>query len=225
MVAGSVSHKLKLAGRKFSPRHISRQLRTARIVRTFAESAGLVYFGTVARDRRGHADIKGFTLSNTHFDRHLSVGSLKGYDVALAVRRDSVSVRGVLHDFAWTILKVDLHNRNDLAPLVIADTNMLPVYHSKFMNLQPLPPLDVSAITQQFSNRFSVFGNIARHDVTYDFLDATMMSGLLFQAQQFSVELAGNELLVYIPAKFPTKKELTWLINFGIWLAQSIDSK
>ena len=223
-MASKISRRLKLASRKISLKHISKQLHTARVVRNFAEGLGLIYFGTVSRDRSGQAAIKGITASNTYFDRHFSTGSFKGYDITMLVRRDTIAVTN--HNdisFAWTVLKLNLDNRNDLAPLAIIDNDMIEVYSSKFSNLQRLLPLRNSSHAQQFIERFSVLGRAANRLDVYKLLNDNMLQNLTFQTQKYSIELVDNELYIYIPAKYPTKNELTWQMNFGIWLAQNID--
>ena len=73
-----------------------------------AEKVGLVYFGYVDQRDDDHRLIRGHTVSQTHQDNHYCIGTVRGYDVMLALRNDVIRTRsGKDERCHWLIYAID----------------------------------------------------------------------------------------------------------------------
>lgn len=218
-------HRVKLAGRKVSPRHLARQLRTMQVMRKFADDLGLVYFGTASERQSDVRHIGGITTSNSHFDRHLVVGSYKGYSIAFAVRRDSIAdERRAAIDYAWTILAIDLRRSPVVAPLQILNRAMNRLHGAKYSQLTSIPLDRSSAQSTDFLRNFSIYGQLANRHFINQLLSDELLYSLGSQTAGISIEITEEKLYIYLDKKYPRRDSLTRVLNLGIWLAQTLDA-
>ena len=92
MVRRITELRFKRALRHSRPSHLLRKRQQRGAIESFADKAGLVYFGYVDQRDDDHRLIRGHTVSATHQDNHYCIGTVRGYDVMLVLRNDVVRV-------------------------------------------------------------------------------------------------------------------------------------
>lgn len=217
-----ISRRLKLASRKLSVVHVARQLRAGRVLMRLADDLGLVYFGTRDSKRSEHRLVNGITSSTTYFDRHLTVGTYKGYNISFVVRRDLL-VKGKrdVDDTSWTVLTVELHTAVREAPLYILSRDNVQLLQAKFA---PLYRIELPG-SEQFRTGYLLYGRQALQEDISQLLTDQLQVALAHHLSGLSVEVTGNTLYLYDKNRYPTRQSLTRQLSVAIWLAEIFDGR
>jgi len=210
--------------RTFVPAKVIQSRLHKHVFMTFAEKVGLVYFGYVNQRSDDHRLVRGLTVSANHRDNHYCIGTFKTYDITVVERTDTVSFPGKPnknHD--WIIMAIDLHTQRDLPHVFLGLHSYSEAFYAqlftKFTHFIKLP-------SGQYDPAF-----IHRYDI-YSQPDKMLETQQLFTqhttqliAEYFGglmIELAENCLYVYAEHR-PTEALLERMLQYGVWLAQSID--
>ena len=220
----SVFHETKKVLHRATPGHVARKFSTRRTIASFADMLGLVYFGYVNQSDDEHRLLRGMTISRTHDDQHYCVGTFKGYDMALVVRRDTLTYPDKrLKDHHWTIMTFDLHTYVDVPHFYIGQSKIREELLARYSALVPLQFGHFTQHAQAFIDNYIVYSS-AEHAVEVEqILRPELTSGIAAHFKDLSVELSENTLYLYATEKHPSRSLLERMTNDGVWLAQAID--
>lgn len=223
-----LQHKARHLLHKATPKHIIGRSSTARVVRRFAQELGMVYFGFVDQEDDDHRLLRGMTVSTTHRDHYYSVGTFRGYDIALAVRRDTLTYPDRrLKDHHWTIMTLDLHSSYELPHVYIGHRNIREQLLARYSTLQQIPMGEYNgdAYPERFLREYSVYGKLT-HAQFIELLFLPSTAAII--AERFdgiSLELHENTLYLYCPQKHPSRALLDRMLKGGLWLAGELDKR
>ena len=207
-----------------TPGHLLRSQRTKQIIRKFADDIGMVYFGYVNPRVDEYRLVRGLTVSSSHEDHHYTVGSYKGYDVALVVRRDSLRYPDArISDHYWTIMTFDLHTRHELPHIYLAHKARRDFLVAKYTNLAE-QPADLSInYSAEAKTEYTIFGEPSKAIEVAALVQPNMLDYMAKQYRGMSVEIEENTVYLYLSSKHPSRQYLEFMMRNGIWFAQSID--
>lgn len=196
----------------------------------FAEAMGMVYFGHVDRNSDDAQLIRGLTVSSHHRDKHYSVGSLYGYDVAFVERTDRITFPGKIpSDHRWTIMQFDLHTSNDLPHIFLGlHTHSEAFYASlfaKFSTLQRAPLGTFGMYDPAFTDRYAIYTKPAESLTAERLFDAEVTRTLLRHFGTITLEVHEGSLYLYSEHKRVTIALLETMLKNGIWLAKHLDER
>jgi len=197
-----------------------------RIVTSFAEEHGLVYFGYVSQRSDDHHIVRGMTVSTKHHDDHYCIGTYDGYDVVFVERTDTLQ-NGRRHQ--WHILEFDLKTRRDIPHAFIGSDKSTNGFHEllsiKYPAMQPSQPSLTASYPAGFLNNFTLYCTPAHaieleHVITPDIAQVigSHFGGLV-------LEVANDSLFVYSESGHLTPALLATMLKNGTWLATQIDEK
>jgi hypothetical protein len=197
---------------------------TKRVIRQFADEAGLVYFGYVSQRSDEHHILRGMTVSTKHHDDHYCIGTYEGYDVVLVERSDQLH-SGKKHQ--WHIMEFDLKTTADVPHAFIGSGKHGLGFHellaTKYPHLQPATLGRTAEYPTTFTSRFAVYVTPA-HAVAIEQLISPSDAATF--AEHFSglvVEITDHALYVYSEKSHLTEALLTAMLKNGAWLAARID--
>lgn len=218
-------HKTKNVLHRATPGHLTRGLSTRQVITRFANDLGFVYFGYVDQADDEHRLLRGMTVSRTHSDQHYSVGTFKGYDMALVVRRDTLEYPDKrLKDHHWTIMTFDLHTYVDVPHFYVGHSKIREELLARYSSMIPLQFGHFSQHSQAFLSEYTVYSS-AEHAVDVEqILTPDLTAGIAAHFKDLSVELSENTLYLYATEKHPSRTLLERMTNNGVWLAQAIDA-
>ncbi|NCU39270.1 hypothetical protein EOL96_09710 [Candidatus Saccharibacteria bacterium] len=221
-------HAAKRTVQHMSPRTLIRRYSTAQTIRSLANTLGLVYFGYVDQQNDDHQLIRGITVSNTHNDHYYTVGTFKGYDLAIVVRQDTLQYADKrLKDHHWTIVTVDLHNaKYQLPHCYIGHHSVRDEFIAKHSQLSPIAIHPYSKdYTKQFLDNFTVYTRMTHAQLVAALLSPQITSVIGEKFTEMSIEIVENTIYLYKTEKHPSKVLLEKMINNGLWLAEAIDQR
>lgn len=223
-----LKHRARHLLHKATPKHIIGRQSTARVFRRFAHDLGLVYFGFVDQQDDEHRLLRGMTVSTSHRDHYYSVGTFRGYDIALAVRRDTLKYPDKrLKDHHWTIVTVDLHSSYELPNLYIGHTNIREQLLARYSNLTQLNlgQYRTEPYPERFMREYSVYGLMTHAQFIELLLQPKMTEIIAERFDGMSIELHENTVYLYSPTKHPNRSLLERMVNGGLWLADALDKR
>jgi len=196
---------------------------TKKVIREFADDAGLVYFGYVSQRSDEHHILRGMTVSTKHHDDHYCIGTYEGYDVVFVERSDQLR-NGKKHQ--WHIMEFDL-KRADMPHTFIGSGKHGLGFHellaTKYPNLQPVALGKTAEYPPAFHARFATYVTPA-HAVTIEQFITPDVAAML--AEHFAglvVEITEHALYVYSEKAHLTAALLDAMLKNGAWLASRID--
>ncbi len=212
---------------KATPKHIVGRHTTARTIRKFAESIGMIYFGYVDQQDDDHRLVRGITVSNTHDDHYYCVGTFKGYDMALTVRRDSLMYPDHrLKDHHWTIMTFDLHNKYELPHCYIGHHTAREELVARYSGLDPLSIYAYSAAHKKpFLDSYTVYARMTHAQVIAALFNPELTDIIGERFEDISIEISENTIYLYKAEKHPSRVLLERMTNNGLWLAEAIDRR
>lgn len=219
--------RLRRALRHMTPAHLARTRITRRTMMRFAEKVGLVYFGYVDQRDDEHRLVRGHTVSDTHQDNHYCVGSIKGYDVMMVLRNDTIEVGQAHKEEArchWLIVTIDLHTKEELPHCYIGHHNRDQAFKASFEALSPLLLGALHQYSHQFLSDYTIYAK-ATHALQIERTITPQMSEVI--ASHFvgaSIEIEDNTIFVYVESPRPSETLLEKMLSNGLWLAEQIDS-
>lgn len=220
-------HNLRHVLHKVTPKHIIGRHTTARVIRRFSEKLGLIYFGYVDQQDDEHRLVRGITVSNTHDDHYYSVGTFRGYDIALAVRRDSlVYPDRRIKNHHWTIMTFDLHTKYDLPHCFVGHHTSKDEFLARYTELTPIDIYSYSAAHKKpFLDNYTVYAKMTHAQVIAALFNPELTDHVGKQFEDMSVEISENTVYLYAPEKHPSRALLEKMTKNGLWLAELIDRR
>lgn len=224
----SLKIKVKHATRNLSKNTVNAML-YKRMIMTFVEKNGMVYFGSVNQHTDNHRLVRGFTVSPTHQDDHYSVGSVDGYDVTLVGRSDILEQPdGSMAVLNWLVMTFDLHTKQDIPHFFIhAQTSNFKSYKIFFTLFPAMKKLDwgnFKTYPSEFTSRFSLYSQpSALLEIEQIFtIDTARVLGSHFWP--FSAEFCEGVLYLYSDNKKQINPQyLKTMLKNGLWLANHLD--
>lgn len=217
-------HKIKNVIHKSTPAHLIRAQHTKQVIRRFADELGMVYFGYVNPKLDEYRLVRGLTVSKSHDDHHYTVGTFKGYDISIVVRRDSLTYPDArITDHFWTIMTFDLHTRHELPHVYIAHKARRDFLAAKYTDLGEQPADLYAGHTTDARNEYTIFGSNSKAIEVAALVQPAMLDYMAKQFRGMSVEIEDNTVYLYMSTKHPSRQHLEFMMRNGIWLAQSFD--
>jgi len=208
--------------RRFSPQLRSR----AKVLRTFAETMGLVHFGLVDQHDDDYDAIRGFTASLTHLDSDYIVGSFEGYNIRMVDRFDSYKHGSHSHEQLWCIFEIELRNHH-IPHVFLSPTGREAGEYDKLFSVQPyLQPLNTMLLQNRSSELHGRYQILARPTHTHDvekILTSQIVAGISSQFWPHGIEFHNGKLFIYITQHRLTKTVLETSLSSGLWLAELLD--
>lgn len=209
-------------------RRVSPLLRErGRVLRTFSERLGLVYFGAVNQHDDDHSAIRGFTASLTHSDTHYSVGTYDGYNIRLVDRLDILHIPGrENHQQIWTIFEIDLEV-DELPHVFFVPTGQHGENYARLFATQPYLQainslLPSSHASPEFHGRYQVMARTTHMHHIERLFTPTAITGIAARFWPYGIEVQHGKLFVYLPQKKLTKTQLETALGASLWLTQLI---
>lgn len=201
-----------------------------RTMRKFADKVGLVYFGAVDQKSDRHKVVRGFTVSPSHKDSHYSVGTVGNYDIALVNRSDAVwQANGSIDIYSWLIMTFELHTKVDIPHFFLCAKNRdKRSYQALFATHHSLKETAMGILeeyTPEFISRFSLYIQPAQSIEIERLLPADTARVLSAHFWPLSIEQHENILYIYSAGEQITPGLLNTMIESGLWLAKTIDSR
>ena len=206
-----------------------RMIGNSRVIRKFADANNMVYFGSVDGGDEARL-VKGLTLSRTARDTHYCVGSRFGRDLMFVQRSDTL--RGAnkkrQEHYTWNILQIDLRPGILLPHMFLNGRGR---YDTVFMSDLSMKKRDFFAVQEHtmqgydplFIRRYEPFLE-SIYVPYFPFLVPPESAAVIaHHFYQMDFECVGDELLIYLLAKQPTRNQLDLLVKAGVWLAAELE--
>lgn len=218
--------RLKRVVRHMRPSHMYAKHITRRLIRSFAEKVGLVYFGFVDQRDDDHRLIRGHTVSATHQDHHYCIGTVRGYDVMLVSRNDVVRCgrSGKGQRCHWLILTVDLHTKADLPHCYVGHRNRDAAFKSSHQPIYPLAIGGLRPYPHHFLSDYTVYGSAAHTLEIERMVTPQMAEVIAAHFSSASFEVVNGVVYLYIESERPTEALLEKMLANVLWVAESIDA-
>lgn len=199
-------------------------LSSKRVIASFAEEHGLVYFGYVSQRNDDHHIVRGMTVSTKHRDDHYCIGTYDGYDIVFVERTDALRDK---KKHSWHIMEFDLKSKHDMPHGFIGSQKRGNGFHEllsvKYPSMQPMRPGVTAAYPNEFLNHFSLYCTPA-HAVELETIitpEIAAMIGAHFGG--LVMEINNDSLFVYSESSHLTTPLLATMAKNGVWLAEQID--
>lgn len=221
------AHQARHLLHRATPKHILGRHSTAQTIRRFADNLGLIYFGYVDQQDDDHRLVRGITVSNTHDDHYYTVGTFKGYDMAITVRRDALYYPDKrLKDHHWTIMTFDLHTKYELPHCYVGHHTVREELVAKYSQLSPIAIYSYASGHQQpFLNNYTVYARMVHSQVVAALFNPEITGIIGEKFADMSFEIAENTIYLYKSEKHPSRALLEKMVNSGLWLAETIDRR
>ena len=212
------------------PRDVILRRANKRVIMSFAENVGMVYFGHVNHREEEHQLIRGLTLSTTHRDDHYSVGSLYKYDVALVERTDTLHYPDKpSQTHHWLIMQFDLQTTADIPHVFLGLHTHGATFYSnlfaKFAQLQRAPLGTFGMYDEAFTNKYAIYTTPAESLTVERLFDTEMTKTLAKHFGTLTVEISDGCIYLYSEHSRVSKHLLEAMLQNGIWLARHIDER
>lgn len=199
-----------------------------RMIITFVEKNGLVYFGSVNQHTDNHRLVRGFTVSPTHQDDHYSVGSVDGYDVTLVNRNDIVQQSdGSVAVFNWLVMAFDLHTKQDIPHFFIhaktSESKAYEIFFTSFPAMKELNWGNFETYPPEFRSRFSLYSQPSALVEIERLFTVNIARILGSHFWPFSAEFYDGVLYLYSDSKKIKPQSLKTMLKDGLWLANHLD--
>lgn len=217
----SIGHTL----RRILSRNSIQAANERRIVTSFAEKVGLVYFGRVDQYADDHHAVRGFTASPHHEDDHYSVGSYDGYDVSFVQRSEQLQTGSIRK---WSIIEVDLHENTSIPHLVIqAKGHADGAYDQLFVASSYLLPIPMGVLNQydkEFVHRYSAYAQASHFVEAERIIDSETARTIAAHFWPLTIEVRDQMLIVYSVGQTISQHLLETMLKNALWLAHHIDT-
>ena len=217
--------RLRRTLRHLRPSHIVKTRMTRGVIERLAEKVGLVYFGFVDQRDDEHRLIRGHTGSPTHQDTHYCIGTVRSYDVMMALRNDVVRVRtGREQRCHWLIYTIDLHTKADVPHCYIGHRSRDDVFAASYRQLHPLVIGGLGAYSRTFSSQYTIYGAATNSYTIERIINPQIAEVIATHFQGVSIEIEDNAVYLYVESARPNEAQLEKMLSNGLWLAEAIDS-
>lgn len=198
-------------------------------IRKFIKRFDLVYFGKVDHRYDEHAVVRGVTASSRHVDHHFAVGNIKGRDVSILERTNTLRFpnKGD-QDYMWVIVQVDLKTPGDIPHTFIDAHHHDEVFYANlfvnFANFHGAQSLFVSH-DPLFNQKFKVYTPSDRLDDLAKVMTTDVTSMLAHHFTSFDYELQSDVIYVYSSNQLMHERDVEKMARVGLWLANKIESQ
>ena len=225
--AGKFHQHLKHVGAALHPAKITRRLETRKLIQDFADSHGLVYFGSVDHRSDDHRLVRGMTTSAHQEDKDYCIGSYNGYDIVFTRRIVKSSSDKVLHN--WLIIQIDLKTQHEMPHMLIGPHIGANGHYDRITSalpaLQPIVLGSFGVIDRSFTSSYTVYTKPAR-GIDAQRIVSPEIAGLIGQHfPPLAIEIWDGCTFIYSTEKHPSDKLLDVMLQNGVWLAQQIDAR
>jgi len=218
---GSIKHTVNTIFKRNSLASIKR----GKVISKFADSLGLVYFGTVDQHKDDHKLVRGLTASTKHLDEHYCVGPYEDYDVSLIYRTDIINDK----PHSWMIVAMELNNKQEIPHFFMGDhKHENSAYSQLFVAksaMQKIPLGTLGRYSQEFTSRYSLFAKSDDFITTESLITPQVAQSVAAHFWPLSVELWDDVLYIYSDNSEVTPRLLEAMLKNGIWLASQFDKK
>lgn len=203
---------------------------TKRVIKSFAQRHGLVYFGSVSQYGDEYQPVRGITLSLKQLDRHYCVGSIGKYDVILLQRSNSSIATGTTHvHTTWLIMQFDLYHEKPSLGTVIIDSGRHKAIYSELLQLKLplLRPIIRNMTTvpgSQPAHSATVYASLQSHQMVSHIVSGSVLTAIAEHFKAFDFEITEGKLLVYSANTTVSLSVLEDMARAGTWLSQYVDS-
>ena len=217
----TVFHRVGSTLRNINPSHIAQRSTTRKIMQQFAEQAGLVYFGSTGQDDEQHQPIRGYTLSTTSRDDHYSVGTIRGYAIALVERQDTArSTNEASASQRWLIAAVALYTRHDI-PYMFISPRQYASAHPHYTE-RPLRLGVFGSYSPEFEQRFVIYGEPGRAVEIERYITPDIANVLVSHFKECSIEVSNGTVYLYANTE-PSIEMLDMLVSNAVWFGAVLD--
>lgn len=225
MVRRQTTLRLQRMLRHMRPSHLVKMRMTRGIIEGFADKIGLVYFGYVDQRDDEHRLIRGHTVSQTHQDNHYCIGTVRGYDIMLALRNDVVRTPAG-HDQRchWLIYTIDLHVKADVPHIYVGHRSRDEAFAASYRQLHPLAIGGLGAYPHAFSSEYTIYGAATNTLLIEQIINPHIAEVIATHFQSVSIEIEDKTVYLYVEAERPNEALLEKMLSNGLWLAESIDA-
>jgi hypothetical protein len=213
--------------RRIFKRHSLRARSRGRILKSFADKIGLVYFGVVDQHMDEHEVIRGLTVSTTHKDDHYAVGAFDGYDISIVDRFDVVLGRGhTPTEHSWIIMQLTLDIPN-LPHVFLSPIDHTADAYAKFFSahaqMKPVNDTFIKGHSDEFHRRYEVYAASTKALEIEEVLPPQVTQTIAASLWPHAVELFEGKLYVYTTGVDITSTVLETCLESALWLARAID--
>lgn len=200
------------------------------IIKNFTSKVGLLYFGQINKDKDDHQVVNGFTVSNTHKDKHFSVGTSEGYDIHLVYRTDKIkhSPRQS-HKQSWVIMSFNLHSKIDLPHFLIKMKNhndyAFNVFFNKYTNISEIKLGTIEPYSANFTEKFCAYSRQSMSLATQRVITSETADLIAKHFGPIAIEQNEKILYLQIPTKNVSYNLLNAMYENGLWLSNKIDQQ
>lgn len=224
--------KVRLARtlRHMTPAHVMRTRVTKKTIQKFAEQVGMVYFGYVDQRDDDHRLVRGHTVSHTHIDNHVCIGTVRGYDATVLLRNDVVQMqpkpggKRMQQRCHWLIATVDLHTKQTVPHVYIGLKQHDSVYRASYSRLRPLAIGNLANYAPQFLGKYTVYGSATNMLEIERMITPQIASVITSHFTKMSIEVQHNTVYLYSENERPNETQLERLLSNALWMAESIDT-
>ncbi|HEX6462728.1 MAG TPA: hypothetical protein VFZ58_05700 [Candidatus Saccharimonadales bacterium] len=200
-----------------------------RAIKAFAKRFDLVYFGHIDHRYDEHAVIRGVTASAHHIDNHFAVGTLKGRDMSVLERTNTLRFPGKpASEYTWIILQIDLSDGLELPHIFIDAFHHDELFYANlfvnFANFQLAQSLFVHH-DPLFHQHFKVYVPTDKFDDVAALFDNETTSMLAHHFTKFDYEIEDNILYVYASNQYATERDIEQMARIGLWLANKLEAQ
>ena len=223
--------RLARALHHMTPAHVVRTRLTKKTIQNFADQVGLVYFGYVDQRDGDRRPVRGHTVSHTHIDNHVCIGTVRGYNATVLIRNDVVQLhapntaaktkRQRCH---WLIVAIDLHTPRTVPHAYIGLKQHDAVYRSSYSHVRPLAIGNLAAYAPQFLSKYTVYG-IPTHALEIEQLISPQIASVITSHfSKMSIEIDRGTVYVYSENEQPNEVQLERILSNALWIAEAIDT-
>ena len=200
----------------------TRARKRSALLRNFAQSIGLVYFGAMHQHNDEYDAIRGFTASLTHSDAHYAVGTYNGFNIRLVDRSDRIKApTGHTHSHQWVIFEFDLELADVPHLFFIPTGSTEGSYHQLFAaqpHLQPINSL-LSNHSPEFHGRYQLLARATHLHKIEELFNSPLIAGIGARFWPHAIELHHSKMYVYLPSAALSKAMLESTLASSLWLA------
>lgn len=188
--------------------------------RAVTQKLGLVYFGAVDQHSDDHDVVRGLTASVSHKDRHFSVGTHDGYDIALVDRQDKNS--------RWCALRVSLHQPSQLPHFFVLPKNREAGFRERIVGSRSLQPVESFLTFQQpaeFMSRYALLGLPQQGHILAEVITSQLLHAIAAHFWPHAIECHEGQLYVYITEHRLDETVVLSALQSALWLASLLDDR
>lgn len=196
-------------------------------IKQFIKRFDLVYFGKVDHRYDEHAVVRGVTASAKHTDKHFAVGNIKGRDVSILERSNTLFFPGKGEQtYTWVIVQIDLKHTCDIPHIFIDAHHHDEVFYANlFINFANFHNAQGMFINHDpaFNDRFKLYTPSDRLDDATKVISPEMTSMLAHHFSKFDYELQSDTIYVYCSNQSIGEKDIERMARIGLWLAGKLE--